>query len=52
MEDVDAGVLDAEDKPEGEEWITLITCGGNLVRDADGFGSYTHRDVVVARRIS
>jgi sortase (surface protein transpeptidase) len=41
-----------EDKPEGEEWITLITCGGEFRQtSASGAGEYLHRDVVVARRI-
>lgn len=41
------------DKPNGEEWITLITCGGTLVRDYPGGpGHYEQRDVVVARLIT
>ena len=36
-------------RPEGEEWITLITCGGEL--DETGW-EYLYRDVVVARRIA
>jgi len=41
------------DKPEGEEWVTLITCGGTLVRDYPGGpGHYEQRDVVVARRVT
>ncbi|MCA9831203.1 MAG: class F sortase [Dehalococcoidia bacterium] len=35
-------------KPADEEWITMITCGGEL--DATGW-EYLSRDVVVARRI-
>jgi sortase (surface protein transpeptidase) len=41
-----------EDKPEGAEWITLITCGGDFVSLVPGGpGEYLHRDVVVAERI-
>lgn len=41
------------DKPDGEEWITLITCGGTLVRDYPGGpGHYEQRDVVVAKRVT
>lgn len=41
------------DKPDGEEWITLITCGGTLVRDYPGGpGHYEQRDVVVARLVT
>jgi sortase (surface protein transpeptidase) len=40
------------DKPADEEWITLITCGGELVRDSPGGpGHYLHRDVVVAKLV-
>ena len=40
-----------EEKPEGVEWITLITCGGDFVSDQPGGpGRYLHRDVVVAER--
>ena len=39
-------------RPEGEEWITLITCGGPLQRlYPGGPGEYLSRDVVVARRV-
>jgi sortase (surface protein transpeptidase) len=39
-------------RPAGEEWITLITCGGRLVYYGNsGFGEYLDRDVVQARRI-
>ena len=34
----------------GQQWITLITCGGRLVYDASGFGEYLDRDVVIAQR--
>ena len=36
-------------KPDGKEWITMITCGGSL--DATGL-EYVSRDVVVAERVS
>jgi sortase (surface protein transpeptidase) len=40
-----------EEKPEGAEWITLITCGGDFVSaQPGGPGEYLHRDVVVAER--
>ncbi|MEX0782240.1 MAG: class F sortase [Dehalococcoidia bacterium] len=40
-----------EEKPEGAEWITLITCGGDFVSSQPGGpGEYLHRDVVVAER--
>lgn len=39
-------------RPPGEEWITLLTCGGRIVYDSSGFGEYLDRDVVVARRAS
>lgn len=42
-------VVGGAGKPEGKEWITMITCGGSL--DASGL-EYTSRDVVVAERIS
>jgi hypothetical protein len=45
-------VIWPSDRPEGEEWITLITCGGTFVVTSDqGWGEYLHRDVVVARLI-
>lgn len=41
-----------KDKPPGEEWITLITCGGRFVATQDnGLGEYRDRDVVVALRV-
>lgn len=40
------------ERPAGEEWITLITCGGEFVPlHPDGSGEYLQRDVVVAKRI-
>lgn len=45
-------LIDANDRPSGEEWITLITCGGDFVADPGSeFGHYLQRDVVIARRI-
>ncbi len=38
-------------RPAGEEWITLITCGGRIVYNNTGYGDYLDRDVVQARRI-
>jgi hypothetical protein len=36
----------------GEQWLTLITCGGRIVYDSSGFGEYLDRDVVIAKRVS
>lgn len=41
-------IIDPPQKPDYDEWITLITCGGEL--DATGL-EYLSRDVVVAKRI-
>jgi sortase (surface protein transpeptidase) len=38
-------------RPNNEEWLTLITCGGRIVYSGSGFGEYLDRDVVVARRV-
>ena len=39
-------------RPAGEEWVTLITCGGDFVQAyEDGSGYYVHRDVVIARLV-
>ncbi len=39
-------------RPEGAEWLTLITCGGDFVQTHEsGSGEYLHRDVVVAERV-
>ncbi len=45
-------LIKADDRPEGDEWITLITCGGDFVpyNGYDGPGYYRHRDVVIAER--
>ncbi|MSQ41463.1 MAG: class F sortase [Dehalococcoidia bacterium] len=47
-----AEVIWPSPRPAGEEWITLITCGGRLVPLGTGFGEYLDRDVVLARRVS
>jgi len=39
-------------RPGGEEWITLITCGGRFVQTHGTYGEYLDRDVVVARRVA
>lgn len=45
-------IIWAPDRPENEEWITLITCGGEFrATSASGAGEYLHRDVVVAKRV-
>ena len=47
-----AEILWPSKRPPGEEWLTLLTCGGRIVYDNSGFGEYLDRDVVVAKRIS
>lgn len=47
-----AEILWPSKRPTGEEWLTLLTCGGRIVYDRSGFGEYLDRDVVVAKRIS
>lgn len=47
-----AEILWPSNRPAGEEWLTLLTCGGRIVYDSSGFGDYLDRDVVVAKRIS
>jgi hypothetical protein len=44
-------VLWPSDRPRDEEWITLYTCGGDIIYRADGYGDYLARDVLVARWI-
>ncbi len=40
-------------RPADDEWITLITCGGEFrATTASGAGEYLQRDVVVARRVN
>ncbi len=52
MGDLIDGILDGVRRPEGEEWITLITCGGRFQQTQEnGLGEYLDRDVVVARRV-
>jgi hypothetical protein len=44
-------LISAPQKPPGEEWITLITCGGRFVQtQANGLGEYEEREVVIASR--
>ncbi|MXX18639.1 MAG: sortase [Dehalococcoidia bacterium] len=39
-------------RPADEEWVTLITCGGDFIpTEDDGSGYYVHRDVVIARLV-
>jgi len=48
-------LISPPDRPEDEEWITLITCGGEFQAysaDGRGPGRYLHRDVVVAKRVA
>lgn len=53
MGELIAGDVNGVARAGGEEWITLITCGGRFVATQDnGLGEYLDRDVVVARRIS
>lgn len=41
-----------ENRPEGVEWITMITCGGRFQPTSEeGYGDYLDRDVVVAERV-
>ena len=44
-----AAITIPKERPEGKQWITLITCGGAL--DSTG-QEYVDRDVVVAERVS
>lgn len=45
-------LISAPNRPEGEEWITMITCGGRFVSAVPhGPGEYLDRDVVVAKRV-
>ena len=38
-------------RPAHEQWLTLITCGGEIVYHG-AYGDYVSRDVVILRRIS
>jgi len=42
-------VLWPSDRPEEEDWITLYTCGGEIVYGPNGYGDYLDRDVLVAK---
>ena len=46
-------LIRASGRPQDDEWITLITCGGMFVpyNGYDGPGYYVHRDVVIAERV-
>lgn len=47
---IDMGkVINPPNRPEGTQWITMITCGGDF--DASGV-DYQDRDVIVAERVS
>ncbi|MEI7926707.1 MAG: class F sortase, partial [Chloroflexota bacterium] len=45
-----ADIIWPGNRPAGDEWITLITCGGAIVYHGQ-FGDYVDRDVVVMRRV-
>jgi hypothetical protein len=48
-----AELIAAPTRPAGEQWITLITCGGEFLADpGSDFGHYLQRDVVIARRVT
>lgn len=42
-------VLWPSDRPEAEEWMTLYTCGGEIIYGPSGYGDYLARDVLVAK---
>ena len=42
-------VLWPSDRPEAEQWLTLYTCGGEIIYGGGGFGDYLARDVLVAK---
>jgi hypothetical protein len=44
-------VLWPSDRPEYEEWLTLYTCGGEIVYGPNGYGDYLERDVLVAKYV-
>ncbi|RLT27910.1 MAG: class F sortase [Chloroflexi bacterium] len=44
-------ILNPKGRAFGEQWMTLITCGGRIVYGEDGFGEYLDRDVVVAKLV-
>ena len=42
----------AVQRPAGEEWVVLYTCGGDFVpREPGGPGDYLHRDLVLGRLV-
>jgi hypothetical protein len=47
-------LIAAPERPPGDQWVTLVTCGGTFVPYANGSGAgyYLDRDVVVARRVA
>lgn len=47
-----AEILYPSNRPQSEEWITLITCGGSIVYGSNGYGDYNDRDIVVMKRVS
>jgi len=42
-------VLWPSDRPEAEEWLTIYTCGGEIIYGDRGYGNYLARDVLVAK---
>ncbi len=42
-------VLWPSDRPEAEEWLTIYTCGGEIIYGDRGYGDYLARDVLVAK---
>ncbi len=44
-------ILWPTDRPPYEEWITLYTCGGEIIYGPRGFGDYLARDVLVAKYV-
>ncbi len=42
-------VLWPSDRPEAEQWLTLYTCGGEIIYGDRGYGDYLARDVLVAK---
>lgn len=42
-------VLWPSDRPEAEQWLTLYTCGGEIIYGDRGYGNYLARDVLVAK---
>lgn len=42
-------VLWPSDRPEAEEWLTIYTCGGEIIYGPNGYGDYLARDVLIAK---